>query len=133
MGTDNHFKVFYTFHFVFCCLSETRSRGQQPEQRDPNVPLPGYFHQPLQGDIKMFPSQPRDIITPACPWPTLGSSTRWACPKHLPRETSRRHPEQMPEKPQLANSPPGGDQLTALLLSLPECLAHMVADQMVQL
>ena len=31
--------------------------------------------------------------------------------------------------PAESNSPPGGDQLSALLLSLPECPAHLVADQ----
>uniref|UniRef100_A0A3Q3WU03 CCHC-type domain-containing protein n=1 Tax=Mola mola TaxID=94237 RepID=A0A3Q3WU03_MOLML len=37
----------------------------RPEQGDPDAPLPGHFHQLLRGDTKTFPSQPRDIISPA--------------------------------------------------------------------
>ena len=36
------------------------------------------------------------IISPACPGSAPGSSPRWVCPKHLPRETSWRHPNQIP-------------------------------------
>ena len=36
--------------------------GQQPEQGDPDAPLPIHFHQLLQGDTQMYPSQLRDII-----------------------------------------------------------------------
>uniref|UniRef100_A0A3Q3WED4 procollagen-proline 3-dioxygenase n=1 Tax=Mola mola TaxID=94237 RepID=A0A3Q3WED4_MOLML len=43
------------------------TRGQQPEHGDPDAPLPGHFHQLLRWDTKTFPSQPRDIISLACP------------------------------------------------------------------
>ncbi|KAK3556856.1 hypothetical protein QTP70_022354 [Hemibagrus guttatus] len=47
-------------------------------------------------DPEAFPDQPRDIES------SLGSPPGGAYPEHLPRETSRRHPKQMPEPPQLA-------------------------------
>ncbi|KAK3562882.1 hypothetical protein QTP86_011118 [Hemibagrus guttatus] len=53
-------------------------------------------------DPKAFPGQPRDIVSPACPGSSPWSLPGGACPEHLPRETSRRHPKQMPEPPQLS-------------------------------
>ena len=45
-----------------------------------------------------FCSRPiRDIISPACPWCDPGSPPRWAYLEHLPREASKRHPDQMPK------------------------------------
>jgi len=37
------------------------SRGQQLEQRNPDVPVPSHFLQLFRGDPKAFPGQPRDI------------------------------------------------------------------------
>uniref|UniRef100_A0A3B4AEN1 Ig-like domain-containing protein n=1 Tax=Periophthalmus magnuspinnatus TaxID=409849 RepID=A0A3B4AEN1_9GOBI len=42
-----------------------------------------------------------DIVPPACPGSSPGPPPGGTCPEHLPREASRRHPEQMPEPPQL--------------------------------
>ncbi|KAK3546089.1 hypothetical protein QTP70_022888 [Hemibagrus guttatus] len=52
-------------------------------------------------DPEAFPGQPRDIASPACPGSSPGPLPGGACPEHLPRETSWRHPKQMPEPPQL--------------------------------
>ncbi|KAK3563402.1 hypothetical protein QTP86_024179, partial [Hemibagrus guttatus] len=46
-------------------------------------------------------SQAKDIVSPACPGSSPGPLPGGACPEHLSRETSRRHPKQMPEPPQL--------------------------------
>ncbi|KAK3568636.1 hypothetical protein QTP86_011433 [Hemibagrus guttatus] len=52
-------------------------------------------------DPKAFPGQPKDIVSPACPGSSPGPLPGGACPEHLSRETSRRHPKQMLEPPQL--------------------------------
>ncbi|KAK3558536.1 hypothetical protein QTP86_019007 [Hemibagrus guttatus] len=52
-------------------------------------------------DPEAFPGQPRDIVSPACPGSSPGPLPGGACPEHLPRETSWRHPKQMPKPPQL--------------------------------
>ena len=99
MLTLNTFFRFISFRFR---LSRSGSQGQQLKHGNPDTPLPGHVHQILLGDTETFPGQPRDIICLACPWSSPGSPLRWSCLKHLPRETSRRHPDQMPEPPQLA-------------------------------
>ncbi|MED6282046.1 hypothetical protein CHARACLAT_027922 [Characodon lateralis] len=68
------------------------SWGQQPKQRDPDFPLPP----------KAFPDQARNIVPPACPGSSSGPPSSGTCPEHLTRKPSRRHPNQMPEPPQLA-------------------------------
>ena len=42
------------------------------------------------------------IILPMCPWSAHRSPPGRECLKHLPRETSRKHLNQMPKPPQLA-------------------------------
>uniref|UniRef100_A0A8C9VBM7 Coiled-coil domain containing 88C n=1 Tax=Scleropages formosus TaxID=113540 RepID=A0A8C9VBM7_SCLFO len=47
-------------------------------------------------------SPPGDIVSPTCPGSAPRPPPSGTSPEHLPREASRRHPEQMPEPPQLA-------------------------------
>ncbi|KAK3542546.1 hypothetical protein QTP86_028673 [Hemibagrus guttatus] len=60
-----------------------------------------HFLQLFRRDPKAFPGQPKDIVSPACLGSSPGPLPGGACPEHLSRETSRRHPKQMPEPPQL--------------------------------
>ncbi|MEQ2252927.1 hypothetical protein ILYODFUR_026849, partial [Ilyodon furcidens] len=78
------------------------SRAQQPKQRDPDFPLPSHLGQLVRGNPKAFPGQPRNIVPPACPGSSSGPLPGGMCPEHLTREASRRHPNQIPEPPQLA-------------------------------
>ena len=97
------FKAFVTYctsrRLVFIRLSGS---GSQPQQGNPDCPLPSHFHQLFWGDPKAFPGQPGDVIPPACPGSAPRSPPSRTCLKDLPREASRRHPHQMPEPPQLA-------------------------------
>uniref|UniRef100_A0A3Q2UKG5 SH2 domain-containing protein n=1 Tax=Fundulus heteroclitus TaxID=8078 RepID=A0A3Q2UKG5_FUNHE len=68
----------------------------------PDVPLPSHLGQLLRRNPKAFPGQPGDIVPPACPGSSPGPPPGGTCPEHLSREASRRHPDQMPEPPQLA-------------------------------
>ncbi|KAK3560234.1 hypothetical protein QTP86_002183 [Hemibagrus guttatus] len=79
----------------------SRVVGQQSKQGCSDLPLPRHFLQLFWRDPEAFPGQPRDIVSPACPGSSPGPLPGGACPEHLPRETSRRHPKQMPEPPQL--------------------------------
>uniref|UniRef100_A0A8C9U6H6 TBC1 domain family member 15 n=1 Tax=Scleropages formosus TaxID=113540 RepID=A0A8C9U6H6_SCLFO len=83
-------------------LSGAGSRGQQSEQSTPDLPLPAHLLQFLWGNPKAFPGQPGDIVSPTCPGSAPRPPPSGTSPEHLPREASRRHPEQMPEPPQLA-------------------------------
>ncbi|MEQ2235085.1 hypothetical protein ILYODFUR_038029 [Ilyodon furcidens] len=55
----------------------------------------------VHGNPKVFPSQPRNIVPPVCPGSASGPPPGGTCLAHLTR-ASRRHPNQMPEPPQLA-------------------------------
>lgn len=50
----------------------------------------------------MFPGQMRHIIPPAASGSATESPPSCLCPENLQREASRRHPNQMPDPPQLA-------------------------------
>ncbi|KAL3971691.1 carboxypeptidase N regulatory subunit [Sarotherodon galilaeus] len=56
---------FPSIHPSSSALSEVGSRGQQPKQRSPDLPLPSHLLQLIRGNTKAFPGQPRDIISPA--------------------------------------------------------------------
>ncbi|MED6242193.1 hypothetical protein ATANTOWER_001460 [Ataeniobius toweri] len=84
-------------------LSEVGSWGQQPKQRDPDFPPPSHLGKLVQGNPKVLPGQPRNIVPPACPGSSSGPPPGETCPEHLTREASRRHPNQMPKPPQLAS------------------------------
>ncbi|MEQ2222787.1 hypothetical protein ILYODFUR_030042 [Ilyodon furcidens] len=73
------------------------SRGQQFQQRHPDFPLPRHLVQLFWGKPKVFPGQPGDKATLACPGPPPSEK----CVKHLPREVSRGPSKQMSEPPQL--------------------------------
>ncbi len=83
-------------------LSGAGSWGQQCKQRCSDFPLPRHFVLLLRGYTEAFPGQLGDIIPPACPGSSPGSPPGGTRPEHLPRKASRRHPEQLPEPPQLA-------------------------------
>ena len=51
-------------------------RGQQLEQRSPDVPVPSHFLHLVRGD----PHQPRGIVSPTCPGSSPGSSPSGKCP-----------------------------------------------------
>ncbi|CAM4549908.1 unnamed protein product [Leuciscus chuanchicus] len=87
---------------IFFRLSGAGSRGQQSKQGCPDFPLPRHFLQLFRGDTEAFPGQPGDIVPPACPRSSPGSPPGGTCLEHLPGKASRRHPEKMPEPPQLA-------------------------------
>ncbi|MEQ2257836.1 hypothetical protein ILYODFUR_038915 [Ilyodon furcidens] len=77
-------------------------RGGSSLSRDPDFSLPSHLGQLVWGNPKAFPGQSRNIFPPACPGSSSGPPPGGTCPEHLTREASRRHPNQMPESPQLA-------------------------------
>ncbi len=94
--------IYISIHLsIFFRLSGAGSRGQQSKQRCPDFPLPRHFLQHFWGDTEAFPGQPGDIVSPACPRSSPGPPPGGTCPKHLPGKASMRHPEQIPEPPQL--------------------------------
>ena len=99
---------------VFCHFSGSRLWWQQLKQENPDTPLPG--QKLFLGETETFPGQPRDINSPVFPRSALGSPPRWACPKHLPGEASRRYPDQI-----TANA-------ATIHLSITVCQNFFVAD-----
>ncbi|MEQ2245915.1 hypothetical protein ILYODFUR_032944 [Ilyodon furcidens] len=83
--------VYCSIYFLVL-VSIDRLRGQQTQQRRPDVPLPRHLLQLLQVEPKAFPGQPRDIVPPACPGPSPGPPPGGTCLEHLPRKASRRPP-----------------------------------------
>ena len=71
-------------------LSRPRPPSPQPP---PTAPLE---------NLKTFPGQLRDIVSPACPGSALGPPPGWTCLEHLEREVVMGHPHQMPNPFQLA-------------------------------
>ncbi|MEQ2222926.1 hypothetical protein ILYODFUR_031581, partial [Ilyodon furcidens] len=71
-------------------------------QRDPDFPLSSHLGQLVRGYPKAFRGQPRNIVPPACPGSSSEPPPGGTCPEHLTREPFRRHPNQIPEPPQLA-------------------------------
>ncbi|KAK3558937.1 hypothetical protein QTP86_000063 [Hemibagrus guttatus] len=101
-GVHRHCSSMYLLSsFIVFCLSGAGSRGQQSKQGCPDLPLPRHFLQLFRRDPEAFQGQPRDIVSPACLGSSPGPLPGGVYPEHLSRETSRRHPKQMPEPPQL--------------------------------
>ncbi|KAJ0067398.1 hypothetical protein NL108_003487 [Boleophthalmus pectinirostris] len=109
------------------------SQGQQSKQASQTSLTLDTSSSSSRRDSKVFPGQPRDIVPPACPGSSLGPPPGGTCPEHLLWEEPRRHPEQMPEPPQLLlwmwrnnGSTPSSSCVTELLtLFLWECPATL--------
>lgn len=84
---------------MYLSLSVTRGldTGAAVLTRKPRHSPSGHFH---QLHTRVFPGQPRDVL--GLPGGLLHDG---ACADHLPKETSRRHPNQLPKLPKLAPHP----------------------------
>ncbi|KAK3555297.1 hypothetical protein QTP86_014982 [Hemibagrus guttatus] len=76
-------------------------KRQESELEVAELKMLRHFLQFFRRDPEAFPGQSRDIVSPTCPGSTPGPPPGRACPEHLYKETSRRHPKQMPEPPRL--------------------------------
>lgn len=90
------------------CPSNTHlslgSSGRRPCKVDQVLYLSkSYVLQINLGDPKAFPAQIAYVYSPhpACSGSSPGSSPSWICPDFAHREAVGRHPNQMPEQPQL--------------------------------
>uniref|UniRef100_A0A8C6MLL2 Endothelial PAS domain protein 1 n=1 Tax=Nothobranchius furzeri TaxID=105023 RepID=A0A8C6MLL2_NOTFU len=97
------------------------SLSEEERPSSPDRPLPSHLHQFLRQDPKAFPDQIGDVTSPTCPGSTRGPPAGRTYPKHLPREASRRHPDQMPKPPQLTPFDPEEQRFYSE--SLPNVLA----------
>lgn len=80
------------------------SWAKQAEHGSPNILLSSHILQLLFGDPKTFPVHMGYVVPPVCSGSAVGSSPSRICPKYLHRDTSERHPDQMPEQSQLASN-----------------------------
>ncbi|KAK5607914.1 hypothetical protein CRENBAI_008729 [Crenichthys baileyi] len=79
------FKVVLKFVKEGVSFGKTGSRGQQTQQRHPEVPLPRHLLQLLRGEPKAFPGQPRDSPS-SVSWTVPWAYSRWDVPGTPPEE-----------------------------------------------
>lgn len=91
-----------SIHSLSSALSEVGSWRQQSEQRVSDFPIHRHLLQLFWGDPEVFPGQLRDVVPPVYPTSSPEPLPSGTCLECLPRETTRRHLEQIPEPPQLA-------------------------------
>jgi len=82
-------------------LSKVWSWRQGVQEANPDIPLPSNTLQLLMGHPKAFLGQKGYIILPASSGAALGPPPTWTCPTNLQRGAARRHPNKIPEPPQL--------------------------------
>lgn len=68
---------------IFCCLSQSQSRGQQSKQRCQTSPSPSHLLQLFLWDTEILLCHPSDTISPVCPAPAPGPPLSRTCLKHL--------------------------------------------------
>lgn len=80
-----HFSKLMEIFYPTICASIIHPYGPQP-------PLPA-----PPGNTEAFPGQLNNTISSACCRSAPRPPSSWKCPKHLPREASSGHPNQMPK------------------------------------
>ncbi len=83
-------------------LSGVRWQRHHFQRVAPDLSFTGHTSQLWLQNLKVFPGQCRDIISPPGPRPAPGPLTSWMCLERLHMEVTRGHPYQMPEPLQLA-------------------------------